>query len=443
MKFTVENNAILTSITRQLATSLMEVFTLKNKKFEDAEKFGRNTHDLEPYLSFWEKKYIEGQPALVFPRGAANIVYQEALKIGKVKVNDRRRRLPENNITFQGTLRPYQHQAVQQILKRDFGVLEAGTGSGKTIMALSIIAERKQPTLILVHNKELLYQWRNKIKSFLGIEAGLIGDGKFNVQPITIGIVNTVKNHLHCLTEHFGHLIVDECHRVPSSLFTDAVTAFDSHYMLGLSATPYRRDGLSKLIGWYLGEHRVTVDIATLHQVGAVLRPKIINRETDFNYIYCDDYQDMISELVSNKPRNEMIAHDVKTQSSSGGLSLVVSDRVAHLNELATLCGTDHEILTGKTPAKKRREIVRNLHKGNIPILFSTLSLIGEGFDCPSMDTLFLASPIKFSGRLKQVVGRVLRPSESKEPLVFDYIDKRVGVLEYQAKARQKEYAHM
>ena len=310
-------------------------------------------------------------------------------------------------------------------------------------MASATIAARKQPTLILVHTKELLFQWQDRIKTFLGIDAGLIGAGKFDIQPITIAIVNTASKHLNKLPQHFGHLVVDECHRVPSTLFTEVVTAFNAKYMLGLSATPYRRDGLSKLIGWYLGLHRVRVNMAVLHKTGAILHPEIVIRKTNFRYSYSDDYQKMISALVEDDSRNALIAGDIKQQSQKNGLSLVVSDRIDHLKELAARTDTNHHLLTGKTSPKKRREIVKSLAGGNVRVLFSTLSLIGEGFDCPDMDALFLTTPIKFSGRLKQVVGRVLRPSEGKEPVVFDYLDSNVRLLSHQAKSRQKTFETM
>lgn len=204
---------------------------------------------------------------------------------------DNRLSLPEITLNFQSTLRPYQEQAIAGFLAKDFGVLEAGTGSGKTVMGLAIIAARKQPALVLVHTKELLYQWQERARQFFGIKTGLIGDGHFDIQLVTIGVVNSVRANLEKLTNLFGHLVVDECHRLPSTLFTETVSAFPAKYMLGLSATPYRRDGLDKLIGWYLGQHRVTVDAAVLRQVGAVLRPKIIARETGFDFWYQDNYQ--------------------------------------------------------------------------------------------------------------------------------------------------------
>lgn len=439
MKITISNKAILENAPGELIKKLVGEFTVKNPAYLEAVKFNRYTSGIDEYLHFYQ---VQGE-VLHLPRGAGEWIYNQALQYGEVELVGATLTLPKNNLQFTGKLRPYQQQAVHGVLEKRCNVLEAGTGSGKTVIALYLIAFRKQPTLILVHTKELLYQWRDRIKTFLNVDAGLIGDGKFDIQLITVAIVNSAKNSLDVLTSRFGHLVVDECHRVPASLFSDVVTAFSSRFLLGLSATPYRRDGLDKLIGWHLGVHRVAVETATLHQVGAVLRPEIITRETEFRYFYDEDYQNMVSALVQDDTRNRKVAGDIDRQSKEGGLSLVVSDRIEHLQTLAGMTTAEHRVLTGKISAKKRREIVDELAGGNVQVLFSTLSLIGEGFDCPSMASLFITTPIKYVGRLKQVVGRVLRPTEGKRPMVFDYVDSHVGLLAHQARSRQKIYAAM
>lgn len=433
----IDNNIHLSGAPTTLSDELRKRFTLPNPAFVAAKKQGRWIGHLESEISFWR---LYGKD-IILPRGAARDVLQLARQHGPVEIVDNRLSMPEIDLAIHGNLRLYQEQAVAGILVKDFGVLEVPTGGGKTVVALAIIAARRQPALIVVHTKELLYQWRDRARQFLEIETGLVGDGHFDVRPVTVGIVNSVRANLEKLANLFGHLVVDECHRVPSTLFTGTVSAFPAKYMLGLSATPYRRDGLDQLIGWSIGAHKVTVDTTVLQQVGAVLRPKIITRETDFRYSYADDYSRMVSALVDNPRRNQMIAADIREQANREGLSLVVSDRVNHLKKLAEMVGDGGELLTGKTSPKKRQEIVEALRGGGIRTLYSTLSLIGEGFDCSNMNTLFLASPIKFSGRLKQVVGRVLRPAAGKVPIVFDYQDNRVGILKHQARARQKVYS--
>lgn len=439
MRFEVANEIRLSGYPPALYTELTRLFTLGNPEALEAEKMGRWFDPDEQYLYFWR---LEGG-ALVLPRGAARTVMHMAEQHGRVEVEDRRLMLPPCGYSFQGQLRPYQAQAVQSILGREFGVLEAGTGSGKTVMALAIIACRQQPTLVLVHTKELLYQWQDRIKTFLGIEAGLIGDGHLDIRPVSVGIVNTARKQLDSLVEHFGHVIVDECHRVPSTLFSEALRAFPAKYMLGLSATPYRRDGLDRLIAWYCGEHRAKVERTVLHEVGAVLRPKVHTVETSFNYWYEDDYQDMVSALAQDKGRNELIAGCIDRVAKHGQV-LVTSDRVKHLKTLAELSGHGEEaILTGKTPKKKRRAMVELIRTGQLPVVFSTMSLIGEGFDVAGLSALVLASPVRYKGRLQQTVGRVLRPQGGKQPLVIDFRDSKVGVLDYQWKTRQREFRAM
>ena len=440
MKVEIDNDLRLHDAPKELAAQLRAQFTLDNPLYIAARKAGRYTGHLAPHLRFCE----QADGALIMPRGAANSVVRSAQEHGLVEVADNRLVLPAIDLTFRGSLRPYQAQACNGATDSSMSVVEAGTGSGKTVMACAIIAARKQPTLILVHTKELLHQWRERIEQFLDVDAGLIGDGRFEARPVTVGIVNTVRNRLDGLVDNFGHVVVDECHRVPASMFTETTTAFPAKYLLGLSATPYRRDGMDELIGWFVGEHRVWVDMCTLQEVGAVLRPKIVERETDFQYHYDDDYAQMLKALTQDQARNEIIAADIHQQAEQGRTVLVVSDRVAHLERLAELAGIQgSRILTGRTRNTARQEITSDLRAGNVPVVLATLQLIGEGFDCPGLDSLLIVTPVRFSGRLKQVVGRVLRPADGKTPVVIDYIDSRVGLLSHQAKARRGVYAEL
>lgn len=376
------------------------------------------------------------------PRGFG-LVLSRILGPG-VEWMDHRRVLPEIDLAFTGKLRSYQQEAVAAVLKRQQGVLEASTGAGKTVCALAIIAARNQPTLILVHNVELLRQWHERIRQFLGIDAGQVGAGKCDVRPVTVGIVNSVRTRLEDLVPHFGHIVVDECHRCPSAMFTECASAFDAKYLLGLSATPYRRDGLTKVIGFYIGPVVHRVDPARLRAIGAVLRPEIVARKTGFVFDgdASEEYQRMLTTLVEDPTRNEQIADDVMDELVRGsGTALVVSDRVAHLEALSACLSRREEdmvLLTGSTPQKQREAIVESLARGDVRVLGSTVQLIGEGFDAPGLSSLFLATPIKFKGRVLQVVGRVLRPKDGKTPRIYDYQDNHVGVLKASAKARAK-----
>jgi len=420
---------------RELTTRL----TMDNPAYAEAVKHNRYTGNIPRQLLFYEQE----QDSLTFPRGYARQACSIILSHGgKLRINDQRHILPAIPYRLKGNLRPYQKEAVSALLQRDFGVLEAPTGSGKTVIALAVLAERKQPALVLVHTKELLYQWRDRIRDFLNMEAGLLGDGNHDIQPVTIAIVNTARKHLEELPAHFGHLVVDECHRCPSAMFTEVVAAFDCRYMLGLSATPYRRDGLSRIIYLYLGDRAHRIDKKELQQSGAVLKPEVVWHKTAFDYDYHDDYQAMLTILTENGSRNRQIIETV-TGNLDNGIALVVSDRVSHCENLADMLkrqGVKVVMLTGQTPTKERKALVEQVRTGNIQALVSTIQLIGEGFDCPNLSSLVLTTPIKYSGRLIQVVGRILRPAAGKKPVIFDFVDHQVGVLRASAKARQRVY---
>lgn len=442
---TVGAQCLLTGAPDELKKELRKALTLPNPKYQAAKKYGRWVGRKFPqHLCF----YKDGKNGFSMPRGFAKETVLKCLDLLGVKpeIVDVRRVLPTCELTFNGTLRDYQEQAVADILSRDFGVLEAGTGSGKTVMALKVMALRTQPALIVVHTKELLYQWAERVQEFLGVEAGLIGDGKFDIAPVTIAIVNSAKKYIDDLPRHFGHLLVDECHRVPASLFTDVVTSFDAKYSLGLSATAYRReDILTRLIYLYMGAPVHKVDAALLQESGAILKPEIIVRTTGFSYSYRDDYAAMMKALALDESRNRQIVRDIVAEARRvDGVLLVVSDRIAHCEELAEMIaehGISVCVLTGRDSAEKRAVIVAQIKNNSVKVLISTMQLIGEGFDAPHLSTLFLASPIKFSGRLKQVIGRVLRPSEKKKARVFDYVDENVGILKHSAAERTKTYA--
>jgi superfamily II DNA or RNA helicase len=267
-------------------------------------------------------------------------------------------------------------------------------------------------------------------------------------KKITVGLVQSLYKCADDVAPHIGHLVVDECHRCPSRTFTEAVSAFDCHYMLGLSATPFRRDSLTRLIWWYLGDKVHQVDAAALVDAGHVLEAEVIWRETNFEPTFdpSEEYSQMLSELTQDPARNALIASDVaqEAQGNAPGVCLVLSDRVAHcktLVELLAAHGITAAMLTGDLPATDRRKVVAALNGGGVKVLVATGQLIGEGFDCRELSTLFLATPIKFNGRLLQYLGRILRPAPGKDKArVYDYVDSQVGVLENAAQARARVY---
>ncbi len=448
MNIRISNHLEISHAPQTFAQNLREMFTILNPRWVDNDKMSRWNGSTVKWLTFYESR----PTGLTIPRGAIGLILELSRQQGiPVTISDHRRTLPAVEFNFVGTLKVYQEKALQDVLSREMGTQQAPTGTGKTIIALAAIAARKQPTLIIVHSVELLNQWIERIETFLGIpreEIGIVGGGKMKIgEKITVGIVNSVYRVAADIRSRIGHLVVDECHRTPSRTFTEAVTTFDCRYMLGLSATPYRRDGLTKLIVWYLGR-RIDVNAGELTSADIVLNVEVVTRETDFvtDLDASQEYSRMLSDLTADHGRNELIAADVTREATNGGgICLVLSDRKEHCGALSDILsghGVTSDVLTGSVGNGERKAIVERLHAGETKVLIATGQLIGEGFDCRELSTLFLATPIKFEGRLTQYLGRVLRPAPGKsKATVYDYVDKNVGVLVASARERARVLA--
>ena len=450
LKITIDASIKLNPVPDALMEQLADRFQLLNPKWLENERMGRWNRGTKKTLRFYRRF---GKTGIVIPRGYARQLLRQ-LKREQIPytLDDRRRTQPEIDFAFNGELKPFQNEAVEAMLKRDFGTLSAPTGSGKTVMGLYLIAKRRQPTVVIVHTKDLAHQWIDRIETFLGIpaaEVGLLGAGKKKIgEKITVALVQTLYRVADEVASRVGHVVVDECHRTPSRTFTEAVKSFDSKYLMGLSATPWRRDKLSQLIFWYLGDVNHEVDKTHLEEEGHILKADVIFRPTAFEpYIDpVNEYSRMLSELTCDDQRNRLIASDVVKEAREGeGICLVLSDRKKHCETLQGILrfkhGLSSDLLTGDLNDEARRQVLERLRHGDVRVLIATGQLIGEGFDCPDLSTLFLATPIRFSGRVMQYLGRILRPSDHKQKAkVYDYVDVKVAPLMSAAKARQRVY---
>jgi superfamily II DNA or RNA helicase len=450
VSITLSNALKLRGLPPVLRDSFIALLEMENPQYLEATRLGRWTRGMPKVLRFHQRLGADG---LVVPRGFIRQVVDTCREQGTgFRIEDRRRDLAPVDFAFRGELKPFQRKAVTDCLAKDFGVLSAPTGSGKTVMALAVIAARRQPTLIVVYTRELQDQWIARIGRFLDLppeRIGRIGGGQ--VAPagqITVAMVQTLYKHLEAVVPTVGFLVVDECHRCPSRTFTEAVTAFDCRYMLGLSATPWRRDKLSKLIFWHLGNTAHEIEHRRLVASGDVLDAEVIMRETDFKPYFdpVSDYSRMLSELTADDARNRLIASDVAREAADiGGTILVLSDRRRHCEILQGLLRLGHGIpaekLTGDMPAADRQALLARINAGEVRVVVATGQLVGEGFDCSNLSSLFLATPIRFSGRVIQYLGRVLRPAPGKQKArVFDYLDANVEVLVAAARARRRVY---
>jgi len=434
-------------LTEGLLDQIRAYLTLENPKYRDAEEHGCSTYGVARFLY----AYHEDDEELVCYRGYMRNLINFLKRNGfQYLLIDHRRRFFESDLTFRGALRGYQERAVTDALKKDFGIVVAPCGAGKTVIACAVMASRKQPTLVIVHTKELLNQWCDRITQYLGIpldEIGVIGAGKEKICSITVGMVQTLaRRDLNEIREYFGQIIIDECHHIPCTTFTEVAALFDCQYMLGLSATPYRRDGLNKIIYLTLGNVSAEVTDNELRQAGTRIKPEIMVRETDFYFDYQkdSDYQPMISRLTEDPDRNELIISDVINEfQDNRNLSLILSDRKGHCEAIAGLLrgrGIKCAVLTGDKPKNERETIIRDIESGALKVVCATSQLCGEGLDIPRLNRLYIITPIRFKGKVTQIIGRVLRVIDGKQDAkIYDYVDP-VGVLQSSYRSRTRVY---
>ncbi|MBF0257598.1 MAG: DEAD/DEAH box helicase [Desulfamplus sp.] len=447
MEFILNDKVVLKNLDENSLKEIKSMLTYPNPEYKTLSRLGKWTGKTPEKITFYEQE----DDTLICPRGFADKAYRICKKnSAKIKIVDQRLELKPVEIFFNGQLKDFQVKAADAILKESHGVLSAGTGSGKTVIALSVIAIRRQPTLVVVHSIELMHQWLERIENFLGIpsdEIGLIGGGKYKTgKKITVGLYQSVRKNMEELNPLFGHLVVDECHKCPSKTFTEAVSGFCAKYRLGLTATAFRRDGLGVLIYMTLGEQRYQIEKAPLVKTGDISEAEVVCRPTEFNTSLdaSVEYSRVIRELTLDEARNRLICNDIADKGRVG-IQLVLTDRREHAMLMHDLLKHQYNlssrVLTGTTPKSERDIIVNELNQGKITTLIATGQLIGEGFDMPELTSLFLVTPIKFKGRLIQYIGRVLRPAPEKTmAVIYDYIDVNVGILKNSATVRLDTY---
>lgn len=442
MNIKVTNEIEIPIINDKLTQIIKESLSIENSEWLWKIKNKQRMFNTQRFLHF----YKDGKGSLILPRGYLSEL-TKILKDNEIDFDIQKEHIlkPEIDLTFYGELRNYQQTSVDILLKRNEGVLCAPTGGGKTIIALKMIEQRRQPTIILVHTIDLVKQWIQRIKTFLHYDAGIIGDGNFDIRPVTVSTVQSLIKHLDIL-ENFGYLINDECHKTGSRTYTDIISNFRGKYINGYSATPFRNDGLDKVIEWYCGNILYKIEPQELIKEGKIVGIEPIIRKTFFNTQLSDpakQYSKLLSEISKDEARNQMIADDVIEEIRSGSICLILSDRKDHCRNLLDLIPDKFgkALLMGDVDSSERDRIIADVNNGKIRALVATSKLIGEGFDCNNLSAVFLTMPIKYAGNIIQYLGRVMRPKEGKDrAYVYDYLDVSVPIMYGSFNSRLKVY---
>ncbi len=432
---------------------LIRIAAFQNPEFYKAQAMRLSTYGKPRVISCCE----------VFPEhiGLPRGCMEEVVRVFKshhvsAEVHDERTAGREIHVSFDGELRPEQRDAIEQVLAYDQGILCAPTAFGKTVVGACLIAKRAVNALILVHRRQLMDQWRERLAAFLALpieQIGEIGGGKAKrTGMVDVAVIQSLQRNgaVEDFVADYGHVIVDECHHLSAVTFERILREVKAKYVLGLTATPTRKDGHQPIIYMQCGPIRFHLSAKKAAE-SSPLQHKVFPRITDFGWNRAEietTIQDIYAALIVSQERNDLIVRDLQQALSGGRSPLVLTSRTGHLDYLAgRLSGVCPHIfiLKGGMGTKQRKKMAESL--AAVPcdeprVILATGSYLGEGFDDSRLDTLLLAMPISWKGTLQQYVGRLHRLHDNKSEVhVYDYADVMVPMLARMYKKRLAGYS--
>ena len=457
----------LKAVSVKVLNHLKRIAAFKNPEFYSKQALRLSTYAIPRIISCFDitNEY------LAMPRGCEDAT-RSFLNDNTVTytITDKTNHGNKISVSFQGEEREEQLEAINALLPYTNGILHATTAFGKTVTAAAIIARKKVNTLILVHSKALLKQWHDRLTEFLNIDYPQHEEknkrGRRKVFS-PIGCFDSSGNTLHgiidialiqsCLDEDgvkpfvqdYGMVIVDECHHVSSITFEQVLRSIKAHTIYGLTATPIRKDGHQPIIFMQCGPIRFSTDVKC--QIAKQSFDRfLIPRFTSYNSILEDrlSIATLYKYLSEDEIRNNLIVEDICKAVNTGRTPIILTNRTAHVSVLAEkLKATIKNVisLTGIGTTKEKREAMQRLQ--TIPdseqlVIVATGKYVGEGFDYPRLDTLFLALPISWKGLLTQYAGRLHREYEGKKDVrIYDYIDIYEPICDSMYRKRLKGYA--
>lgn len=441
---------------------LKRVASFKNPEFFSHLGLRLSTYNIPRIISCAELS----DDYLALPRGCEESVVELFTSHNvKVTIEDKTNHGRPISVQFNGKLRDEQQEAETEMLKHYIGVLSATTAFGKTVTAIGMIAQVHVNTLILIHSKALLKQWIERLQQFLTINEEPLYK-KYQRHHSPVGHLYSGKNALNgiidialiqsCISDNevkpfirdYGMIIVDECHHVSASGFEQVLKYANAQRVYGLTATPIRKDGHQPIIFMQCGAIRYNADAQQQMSQQSFSR-RLIPRFTSFRALTDEKqtYMQLIHDLAADKLRNQLIVQDVTANLLEGRTPLVLSHLTEHVETLAQMLSPvyDHVIvLIGSKSAKERRKAegrLQSISPNEPMVILSTDKYMGEGFDYPRLDTLFMTLPISWKENVKQCVGRLHRDYKGKtEVRVYDYIDIRIPLGDVMYKRRMRGY---
>lgn len=421
------------NLSKSLISKLKSFATFENPQIKVLLSLRKPLFNTLKYIRSFE----ENENFLMLPRGLKETLI-DFFNVNAVSYSfvDKRvlNKIQTKTVTF--NLRPEQNEAIKEIKKSDYSICVAPPGFGKTLLGAKIFEIRACSTLIVVNKNMLLNQWIERFVDYFGYnkkDIGYLGKGhnKLNGQ-IDVATMQSLKNDPKII-ENYSFVIVDECHHIPALTFEQIIKSFKGRYILGLSATPNRKDELQPILFQQLGEISYEYKKKKTHTNRLqIIRTEFVSQ--------ADNYATIINELCLDENRNNLIINAIKINIQRK--ILVLTDRIEHINILENLLQKENIDYISVHGSLNKKEQVENMNLVKTKsLILATTSYFGEGIDFPHLNTILFATPISYYGRLIQYLGRIGRGNQ--ECLAIDFLDSKNAMLNSAYKKRLEGYKQM
>lgn len=460
-----------TNLNAAMQNRIRRMAAISNPVFYKNQAIGTSNYDTARWI-YLGKDHLSGY--IQIPRGLQDELW-ENIKQADIdyEMEDERQQGRKINVDFKGELRPEQDKALKELIKYDNGILHAATAFGKTVVSSAIIAQKKINTLIILESSALIEQWKEALEKFLNINEGLptyeTKTGRVRKRKSLIGTLQGAhdsmtgiidiamagslckKGKYHKMMNEYGLVLIDECHHSASETIANVLKEVKAKYVYGVTATPKRGDGLEKINYMLIGPIRYSYtakEKAKEQGIQHLVYPRFTRTVPPRGVITDKMHPNEAYEIIHNNDvRDEQIIEDVKNCVAAGRTPVVLSRYKDHSEKFYERLKSyaDHVFLmTGNNSKKEHRKILEQMHqvdKNESLILIATGSLVGEGFDFPRLDTLFMATPVSFRGVVEQYAGRLNRDYAGKENvIIYDYVDNHIPMFNNMYMKRLKAY---
>lgn len=460
-----------TNLKAAMQNRIRRMAAISNPVFYKNQAIGTSNYDTARWI-YLGKDHLSGY--IQIPRGLQDELW-ENIKQADIdyEMEDERQQGRKINVDFKGELRPEQDKALKELIKYDNGILHAATAFGKTVVSSAIIAQKKINTLIILESSALIEQWKEALEKFLNINEGLptyeTKTGRVRKRKSLIGTLQGAhdsmtgiidiamagslckKGKYHKMMNEYGLVLIDECHHSASETIANVLKEVKAKYVYGVTATPKRGDGLEKINYMLIGPIRYSYtakEKAKEQGIQHLVYPRFTRTVPPRGVITDKMHPNEAYEIIHNNDvRDEQIIEDVKNCVAAGRTPVVLSRYKDHSEKFYERLKSyaDHVFLmTGNNSKKEHRKILEQMHqvdKNESLILIATGSLVGEGFDFPRLDTLFVATPVSFRGVVEQYAGRLNRDYAGKENvIIYDYVDNHIPMFNNMYMKRLKAY---